>query len=234
MRNTTSWLFIAFFCFTSSWAQAQGWELGVGIGALNYKGDLAPIPQINNTRPGLSIQARYNFSPSFVWRNNLTFGGIAGDDEITNDPFQQQRAFSFSGTIGEISTGFEYNFFDWRKDPKNQRFTPYLFGGIGLNTFGVKTKGYPSENDASSFMFVVPFGVGLKQLLNDHWSLSWEFRTGKNFSDRMDSILDDNIGPKQQRVSRLDYDTYYYLGVTASYRFIKLKCPEHFNNRLSR
>ncbi|UZR94954.1 DUF6089 family protein [Chondrinema litorale] len=209
---------------------AQKYEIGFGVGAINYKGDVAPVVKMQNTRPGGNIFFRINFSEAVSLRNGLMLGAISGSDEYQNDPFLQQRNFGFKSLLTELNSVIEYNFFDFRKDIRRQSYTPYIFAGLGISAnFLTETTGNAPPPNSSVIHAVIPFGVGIKKALNDKFTIAAEFSTSKTFSDNTDLIVDNDSGPRITRVSRTDLDSYYYLNFTLSYRFISLLCPEHLN-----
>lgn len=214
----------------SSIAIGQKYELGFGIGALNYKGDLAPNVRIQNTRPGASAFFKINFSHAVSLRTGLMVGYLSGSDTYQSDPFLQERNFGFNSLLTEASSVIEYHFFDFRKDAKRLKYSPYIFAGLGLSAnFLTETTGNAPPPSGSTLQAAIPFGVGVKKIVNDRVSLGLEFSTTKTFSDNTDLINDINVGPRNRRVSRSDLDNYYYLNFTISYRFLELLCPEHFN-----
>ena len=210
--------------------QGQKYELGFGLGAINYKGDVAPVVKLENTRPGGNIFFRINFSNAVSLRSGLLVGAITGSDEFQNDPFLQQRNFGFNSLITELNSVIEYNFLDFRKDIKRQNYSPYIFAGIGISgNFLTETTGNAPPASSTVIHAAIPFGVGIKKAVNDKLTVALEFSTSKTFSDNTDLIIDNENGPRNTRVSRADLDSYYYLNFTLSYRFIRLLCPEHLN-----
>lgn len=212
---------------------AQKFELGFGLGAFNYKGDAAPYVKYQNTRLGGNIHGRLNFNSALSLRVGLTIGGFAGDDQFQNDPYYQQRNFSFSGLVLEFNSLLEYHFFDLRKDKKVNKFSPYVFGGLGMASISARTQNLNPPNSNHSIQPVLPFGVGIKHALNDRFTINYEFATTKTFSDHADALIDtqsqDNgSSNKLEQINYSNSDTYYYLGVSFSYRFIKVNCPDHY------
>jgi hypothetical protein len=211
--------------------QAQSWEIGFGAGAYNYKGDVAPFVDIRNTRPGVGIHARYNFSESFALRGNANLGWFTGDDALSTDPFYRERNFNFSTIVTEFNALAEYNFFDFRKQKKLQRFSPFLFGGVGVANFTITTGGNAPVAENNLILPTLPFGVGIKHIINDRLSINWEFRTSMTFSDKIDGVLDNQVEEKFQRVSRKDQDIFYHLGFSLHYKFIRIHCPKDTPSR---
>ncbi len=211
---------------------AQKYEIGFGIGALNYKGDMAPNVKIENTRPGANVFFKINFSHTVSLRTGLMAGLLSGSDIYQEDPFLQQRNFGFNSLLTEGSSVLEYHFFDFRRNERRQKYSPYIFAGIGLSAnFLTETTGNSPPPSGKILQAAVPFGVGIKKIVNDRISLGLEFSTTKTFSDNTDLINNIDTGPRGRRVSRNDLDNYYYLNFTISYRFLELLCPEHLENK---
>lgn len=211
---------------------AQKYEVGFGLGALNFKGDLAPNLRIENTRPGANVFFKINFSHAISLRTGAMVGMLSGRDEFQNDPFLQQRDFGFNSLLIEGNTVVEYHFFDFRRNAKRQKYSPYIFAGLGVTANLLnETTGNAPPTTGAIFQAAFPFGVGIKKLVNDRISLGLEFSTTKTFSDNTDLINDNNEGPRITRVSRSDLENYYYLNFTISYRFLELLCPEHLEKK---
>jgi len=210
---------------TQSWAQR--WDLGIGIGATNYKGDVAPEVKLDNTSFGGNINLRYNFNYSFAMKGNLGVFGLRGHDRHSNDILLQNRDYGFKSTNGELSLQLEYNFFNFGEDIKRQSFSPYVFAGGGLLYTNIREQGNAPDSINSALMPVLPFGVGIKHMVNNRLMLVWEFKTVKTFSDQLDGIFDNDTLPQLQRVPRTDFDTYYFFGVSISYKFYGIECPPH-------
>lgn len=223
-------VFILFQLVNSFVSLGQKYEIGFGFGALNYKGDLAPNVKIQNTRPGVNVFFKINFSNAVSLRTGLMLGYLSGNDIYQSDPFLQQRNFGFNSLLSEANSVIEYHFFDFRRDSRRLKYSPYIFAGLGLSAnFLTETTGNAPPPSGNVLQAAVPFGVGVKKIVNDRISLGLEFSTTKTFSDNTDLINDLNIGPRNGRVSRSDLDNYYYLNFTISYRFLQLLCPKHFD-----
>jgi hypothetical protein len=117
----------------------------------------------------------------------------------------------------------EYHFLNWRDDKHILRYTPYLFGGFGL--FGL-TGAQNKPEQYSSIQGAIPFGVGMKYIINPKWYLAAEFGARKTFFDYLD-----NIGAGDQRFKNYQYgnpndnDMYYFFGVSLTRTFYVIPCP---------
>jgi hypothetical protein len=146
----------------------------------------------------------------------------ASDRNNPTDPFAVKRAASFDLFLLELSGGFEYHFLDWRDDKRKLRFTPYLFAGVGL--FGIS--GTPNKNaEYSNIQLSIPFGGGMKYVLNPRYYVSFEFGVRKTFFDYLDNISGGNPSFKTfQYGNPNDNDNYFFTGITLTYTFYDIPC----------
>ncbi len=205
-----------------SLSHAQKFNIGAGLGAMNYKGDLAPKFNPAFFRPAGSLVFRYNLSPSISLRTGLLKGSITADDSKSSDPYNQIRNQSFKTGITEFNFIAEYNFLNYKSKPRYINWTPYVFGGLAYYNF----KPQFQTGSYSTKQIAIPFGIGLKWEIKRPWSLEFEFGTRKLFTDNIDN-LGTNITTTQkykQGNAALN-DVYYYSSVTLSYTFYKIVCP---------
>lgn len=207
---------------SATWAQKS--EVGFGIGAFNYTGDLARSYNILNSRPAATLFYRSNVSKVVSLRAALTGGNIAASDSRPIDAFAEQRNASFSLFLMEASTVMEYHFMNWRDDKHMIRFTPYLFGGLAI--FGISgTQNKPSEY--SNVQGAIPFGLGIKYILNPKWYLALEVGARKTFFDHLDNVSagTNQLVKNYQYGNPYDNDAYYFVGVSITRTFYQIPCP---------
>jgi len=206
---------------TQLWAQKI--EIGAGLGAMNYKGDISPDLQIGTAKLGGNLFFRYNLKKDLSFRASALMGSIAGDDKNSSDPFNQQRGKNFSTTINELSLTAEYNFFNYQYHRYHKDWSPYVFGGVGFMKFS------PRDNPSADYkqnQIVLPFGVGIKYNIKGPWDLNFEFGTRKTFTDYLDNLGgNDPTLPKTQQNDYSKGDMYYYTSFSLSFKFIKIYCP---------
>lgn len=68
----------AFFCFSAN-AQNTS-EVGIGIGATNYRGEISPRLQLQNSRPAFTVFYRKDVSVPLTLRGGFTAGLLRADD----------------------------------------------------------------------------------------------------------------------------------------------------------
>ncbi len=215
---------------------AQFGELGIGIGATNYKGDLAKMPHLLSTRIGGELFYRLNLGDAVSWRIGGMIGLLSGDDELSNDPFQQARAHSFSGSVIELNTVLEYHFFTFRARKDFPKYSPYLFGGIAAAHLSINGNPEP-DDDVPELPFinpVLPFGVGIKKVLNPRFILAAEFGTRLTFTDYLDRVSTPDNVTKFRRGNPETNDKYYFLSLSLSWRFNTVRCPDPMPQRTKR
>ena len=202
----------------------QGYELGLGIGGFNYLGDLQRGLHLKSTRPAATAFARYNMNEALSFRASLTAGQMVGWDEYTPiDPFAVRRDASFSIFVFEASGVLEYHFLEWRQERYPIRWTPYFFGGLAI--FGIAGNEEKPE-DYSNVQPAIPFGAGIKYILNPKWYIGFELGARKTFFDYLDNVSSgDGINKDYQYGNRYDNDLYYYGGFSITYSFYTIPCP---------
>jgi len=213
----------AAFFFTATTVVAQRSELGFGIGTFNYTGDLVRNYNFKYSRPAATVIYRSNINKIVSFRAALT-GGKVEASEKPIDAFAAKRNASFDIFLLEGSMGVEYHFLNWKDTRVPMRFTPYLFGGLAL--FGISgndTK--PAEY--SNVQMAIPFGGGLKYIVNPRWYVALEFGIRKTFFDYLDNVSDfkDQTQKNYRYGNPNDNDNYYFLGITLTRTFYDIPCP---------
>jgi opacity protein-like surface antigen len=214
-------------------------ELGIGVGTINYKGEVSPQFQWQNSRPALTVFYRRDISVPVTLRASVTAGFLRATDanvEGANGgvpPLQNYRQLSLKGGLVEAAGVVEYNFLDYhnRKDQHRMHLSPYLFAGLGLyyvNTT-VNSANVALQPDfdrkGAKVGIAIPAGAGLKLALNEYFNLGLEMGVRKTFTDQLDHTGDQT----PLLVNSHDQDWYYYSGVSLSYTFYKILCPPPYN-----
>ncbi|MCF2490446.1 DUF6089 family protein [Dyadobacter sp. CY347] len=213
---------IYFFVAAGNAVNAQKIEIGAGLGALNYKGDISPSVRLRFFKPAGSVFFRYNPSQALSLRAELMGGVIGADDKHSKDPFQQARKFSFTSRIFEGSAVAEYNFLNFQERRFAVNWSPYVFGGIGYTKFNPNPQGVGYKTSS----FVLPYGVGIKYQVRRPWNIGIEYGARKTYSDYLDNLGGDPVGTdKLQQGDPSLKDTYYYLRLSVTYTFYKIVCP---------
>jgi Domain of unknown function (DUF6089) len=203
---------------------AQKIEIGGGLGAMNYKGDISPDFHPSFAQLGGHLLFRYNIKKDITFRLATTFGSIWANDLDVSDSFNKLRGQTFKTSIAEVSLVTEYNFFSYQYSRMHKDWTPYVFGGVGFMAFS------PREVPVSNYKkagVTIPFGIGIKYNLSGPWDLNVEFGTRKTFTDYLDNLGGDDITiPKTLQNDYTRDDMYYYTSIGLTYKFIRVICPK--------
>lgn len=214
----------------------QRWEVGAGLGLSGYLGDLNKSDFFSQEPKGSGgVFGRYHFNRSWALRGALTFGTLSGNDANFED--RKVRGFSTRSPLTDLSAIAEYDILGRQRFKYDstafqvrfkRRLSPYLFTGVGLgftnpkpNFTGTATtpdiyrQGAIADQAAnySKSNFVIPFGIGVRYDLAEHWVLGAEAGFRLAFSDYLDGI---SKGANPSRDDRYKLST-----VSIAYRFDK-------------
>lgn len=212
---------------------AQHHEIGFGMGALNYAGDLSRGYNAGNVRPGGELYYRYNFNPITSFRAFTRFGGLSGADDKPIDAAAAIRNTSFELFLTELGVDFEYNFLDIKSAKSLNNWTPFLFFGAGI----FQVIGDDPLNEGGNFStlhFMVPFGTGIKAELSPTVNFELQIGARKLFTDWLDGVSDkEGLIKNYQYGNKHDKDWYNYIGISISYTIYTVNCPYDFKNSRS-
>ncbi|HCW08006.1 MAG TPA: hypothetical protein DGG95_11655, partial [Cytophagales bacterium] len=117
--------------------------VGFSLNALNYYGDLSPLPSkfstdISFTKPGLGISFFHRFGPRYTLVGQFMYGTLKGSDaesaKGSDGPFRKERNLSFRNRIKELSVTAYFDLFENNGTYISRvKWTPYVF--IGLAAF---------------------------------------------------------------------------------------------------
>lgn len=195
------------FCLQTSvfYVQAQKLELGLGIGASTYWGDLNATDfttNLKNSGLAVEITGRAVYTKYLGVRVNLAFGSVNGDDSRATNLWQKERNLSFQSHIIELAAMGELYFFQFDEESV---FIPYLTAGVALFHFDPKTKwngsdyrlqplgtegqGLPGYDKPYSLISAsIPFGAGGKLRLNEKTNISFDLIARRSFTDYLDDV----------------------------------------------
>jgi hypothetical protein len=216
MKRIFLWFLL--ICSSLSLKGQSSSDFGGFAGVTSYIGDINPSRLLYSPSPAGGIFYRYNFHPRQALRTSLLIGGLRGNDLDFNNSFQQARAASFSGTVGEWAMQFEFNFFPYRTDGKQWDYTPYIAAGAGIAFI----------NTASfTYVPVIPFSFGFKVNIHKNLGLEAEYGFRKTFYDNFDG-LKDLVAPSDATWIH-NNDWYSFTGIAVSWKiFSRLAgCPTY-------
>jgi Domain of unknown function (DUF6089) len=211
------WLFL-FLCLSLTLSGQRSSDYGVFAGVSSYIGDINPNRLLYSPSPAGGIFYRYNLNPREAIRANIFMGGLRASDLDFKNAFQQARAASFSGTIGEAALQFEFNFFTYSTEGKRWNFTPYLAAGAGVAFINTVV---------FTYVPVIPFSIGFKLNVYKNIGLEAEYGFRKTFYDNFDGVTD-LVAPSDYSWMH-NNDWYTFTGIAVTWKiYNKLAgCPAY-------
>jgi hypothetical protein len=197
-------LFISF----ASFAQKKS-EMGFFAGSSYYLGDINPSRQFYSLIPSFGGLYRYSINPREVLRANVFYGSVKANDIDFSNLYQQNRKASFSASFIDASLLFEFNFLPVVFQPRKINLSPYTFVGIGYEII------LSSSNNTGSH-FAVPFGAGIKYVVNEKITVGTEWSFRKTFVDRIDGVI--NPGEQKYQSAINNKDWYSFAGFFITFR----------------
>ncbi len=210
---------------SSSYWKTHRKELSLGLGISNFLGELGGRDQIGSpfvwdlefsqTKPAISMGYRYYLAKRVALRGTGTYGILAGNDNLTAEPFRQNRNLSFKTSIIEAQVCLEWHpyleqpghMYDLRgvKGMAPSRVGLYFFAGIGgfhfnpkaqfdgtwvaLKPLGTEGQGLPEGPEEYSLTQIcIPMGVGIRKALNKTMTIGLEIQYTKTFTDYIDDV----------------------------------------------
>jgi len=189
-------LFFALITFT---VQAQTWEVGGTLGTAGYIGDLNASPfKPSGESAGLFVKR--NFNGYLGLKLSYQYYKIAGADSSSTNLQQQARNLSFTDGLKELSLRAEFNFMKFIPDAGKNKYTPYIYLGIGLTRFDphavyngvelslrrLRTEGQTADYKASTI--VIPYGAGIKYNITGKWTVGAELGYRYTSTDYLDDV----------------------------------------------
>ncbi|MFB9861782.1 DUF3575 domain-containing protein [Rufibacter immobilis] len=214
-------------------------EVGIGVGGVAYKGEVAPRYQLQNNRPALMLFYKKDVSSAVAWRGSLLIGRTQAEDDTEKNsslakdlPLEIYRKAKVTTSLLELSGGIDYKFLDYYDFRRNTRWTPYFTLSVAAVVYNNRTTAedpeiiYPAnsgkdESYRTGFAFAVPIGAGVKYALSEHWNIGAEAGVRVLFTDDFDNLSSQN----EQVMNKNSRDLYFFNGVTLSYTFYKINCP---------
>lgn len=188
-------------------ASAQRFELGGGIGATHYKGEIYPSFKPFAFNGGANAFARLNLIRSGISaKATVMIGNLSADDQRVNSLFHKERGLKFDTSFWEVGGQVEYNFLHFRSTHlRNSAWTPYVFGGfvqysVFRSTYEVNSTAsrqlisYNTTKPKARADNAIPFGIGVKKMLRPRLNLTVEFGSRKILSSNRSDTNIDNIG----------------------------------------
>ena len=254
-------IILSFTFLTTIGANAQKLHANLFAGTSNYQGDLQDKRlTFNQSHFAVGAGLSYELTEKILLNGGVTFGKVSADDK--NNKKNTLRNLNFSSGLTEGHLTAEYYF----RNLYDYSFSPYVFAGIAVYHFNPYTRDSignkyflkPLSTEGQGFLqnkkpynltqLAIPFGGGVKFVLNDNVRLGVEVGMRKLFTDYLDDVssnyVDQNLllqnrGPKavelafregelkngsvypaagSKRGGPTVKDWYYFTGLTASFR----------------
>ncbi len=114
--------------------------IGFSISALNYYGDIAPLPRrvstdISFTRPAFALSFAHRFGPRYTLVGQFMYGTLSASDKSASSTgesgFRNARNLSFRNRIKELSVTAYFDLFKNESTYISRvKWTPYVYLGI--------------------------------------------------------------------------------------------------------
>ncbi len=189
-------LFLAVYVIGICELSAQKFELGIQAGASNYWGDLAPIVALKETKGTGGIFIRLNLNNTWAWKTEFNQYYVSGSDK--NFSYNSERNLSFTSGIKELATVLEFNYLKYGPYVLDKKYTSYVYLGIAGFIFNpqakIKDKTYDLRDYQTEgvmynkFSLAIPFGIGLKYMLNKKFAVECQLGFRKTFTDYLDDV----------------------------------------------
>ena len=242
-------LLITFFISLQS-VTAQRFEVGMGAGFTNYRGDLNPNFNPLTAMPAMNLMGRYNHSKSISLGLQAMGGFLHGADKLSRNPYNKTRDYEFKSSLIEMNARLEYNFNNFRFYDSYYRsdYSPILFGGIGgyvaPNSKYINDQGIVEEQgQINSPNYYILGGVGYKRKISDGFNISAEMGArvvfDKRYADDIDGLSFNNelsisnaylqsssVNNNNLIPNTTNKDYYFYTCISISYVFRGVRCPK--------
>lgn len=171
----------------------------IGTGVSSYYGDLKEEERSIDPKPTLNVGLQYFFTPRISVRAELTWFQLTGDDSEAKNISRINRNLSFTANNFELSATGAINLM-----PNGARFyqravlNTYVFGGVGLlysnpkaELDGKKYALQPLQTEGvsySRFQPVLPYGFGVRVMINPFFNIAVEGSHRVTFTDYLDDV----------------------------------------------
>jgi len=194
-------LLFAIFLFLTYQLQAQTWEIGGSIGGAGYIGDLNPNNPVKVSGVSAGIFGKRNFNGYFSAKLNIGVGNISAYDNRSGYQQFRDRNLNFKDQLREVSLIGEFNFMNYIPDAGRNKYTPYIFTGIGVASYAPRAQDFDgreislrqlkTEGQAKPYgnnTVVIPYGLGIKYNLSGKFTVMADMGYRYAFTDYLDDV----------------------------------------------
>lgn len=171
-------------------------ELGLGVGTLNYSGDIATTKSISalldEARPNVSVFAKRHFNDWFSMGILSSYGWFYASD-INHT--RQNRGLEVTTSVFQVNPFLEINLIKFGKFHFDRKFTVFIRAGGGFLAYNPDPSAaeiYPPEYDPQIYAYTSfnYFGaVGMKFRVGYQTILSLDVSLHNSGADNLDGIL---------------------------------------------
>ena len=212
--------------------------------------------ELNQTRWAGNVGIRHFFRKDLAIRGNFMFGYLAGNDNLTEEPFRKKRNLHFRSFVMEASGLLEYNF---RKGSTGNQYSISgsnraraafresiysAFIGVGVLKFKPKAR-YHEEwfdlrafgtegqnlgapgNQYSLYTVVVPIGINYRRSVSERINVSIEISHRFSFTDYIDDVSTEYYN--QQEITLFSGEEAAYLA-DPSFEFLVIDGEQIFSD----
>lgn len=200
-------LILSSYCFSQ-----ERKDLGIQVGGSYYIGDYNYGKPLYQTSPSVGLIFRYNINYYYSIRLSGNYSMLKGSYSTFNS-YLPGITGSFSKQLIESEALFELNFMSFNtKHLKKSNFAPYVLFGVGGAYIG------------GEVLPQLPFGLGIKYCPMSRFTIGWEWRLSKTFTDNIDDY--NNVYDGSKAIFH-NNDWYSFFGLFITYRFHnnKFTCP---------
>lgn len=182
-------------------------EVGIGVGAGHYFGDLNPDFGLNRPKIAAGVFFRKQLTTYIGIRLSGEYAMLGYSDVYSKNTVQNARNLSFNTNVWELSLSGDFNFFRFQPGFEGYNFTPYVGLGIGvfsfdpyaylgnekyfLRTLGTEGQGsalYPDLQPYSPLAICIPFTLGVKQAISPKANFFAELTYRFTSTDYLDDV----------------------------------------------
>ncbi|HEY6160056.1 MAG TPA: DUF6089 family protein [Bacteroidia bacterium] len=214
------------------------WDIGGGLGASNYLGDIGGMEQtrrdfvadlkFSQTHFAGDAFVRYKINHNISVKTEFTYARISGSDNLSTNPGREGRNLSFRNDLLELSAKGEFTFFTINDVGRGYRyrddFKAYLFAGVGgfysnpkANYEGQWIALQPLKTEGvsySKFGLCLPAGGGVSYTINKQHRIGWELGWRTTFTDYLDDISTvyaetSGLSPLAQKLANRNGELHY-------------------------
>jgi hypothetical protein len=170
-----------------------------GSGTANYFGDLVNPKSLGKTRYNIVLGAEYYFNKHISGRAEFIYFRLAGNDALANDDRVERNLSFFSGNAELTATGAFYLLPMGARFYQRPKLNLYAFAGVGLLYTNPKARRQNGEVVAlqplqtegihySRMQPVIPYGLGIKYMVDPFFNVVVETGYRKTFTDYLDDV----------------------------------------------